>query len=126
MRLAQNSNMSIQEKVSIDLILGVLREYVEHKHPIGPEMWLDAAQKLNTLISDEHRKLYELQQEVAKKKVAYIESGDTVAKANVKLQADDIYKTAKIQEARIGQIEEMVRISKLQARMASTEMQNGS
>lgn len=114
--------MSKQEKVTIDYILATLRLYVEEKHPVGPEMWLDAAQKLNTLISDEHRILYDFQQKAAQKKVDLIEAGDTVAKANVKVQASEEHKHARVQEARIGQIEEMIRIAKIQAKMASTEM----
>lgn len=116
--------MSLQEKVTIDFILNVLRTYVEERHPIGPEMWVDGAQKLNTLISDEHRKLWDLQQKVAQQKVEFIEEGDSVAKAKAKIEASDEYRDMKIQEARIGQIEEMIRIAKIQARMASEEMGN--
>ncbi len=114
--------MKNQEKNSIEYILEFLRFNVEEKNPLGPDIWLDAAQKLNALISDEHIKLYNLQQKVAKKKVEYIEAGDTVAKANVKVQASDEHRDARVLEARIGQIEEMIRIAKLQSRMAAGEM----
>lgn len=110
------------ELITTDLILSQLREWVETKTPISPHLWIDACLKLNILKGDETQKLYELQQRVANTKVKYIEGGYSVAKAKANVEASDIYKEYKNQEARIEMIEEQIRISKIQARMADSEM----
>lgn len=115
---------SHSKQVTTDTILDWLKDSVEQKRPIDAHTWVDSAQKLNVLISDENNRLYELQQEVAKLKVLRIESGESVAKAEVYVQATDEYKKMKIQAARIEQIQESIRISKIQARLSDNEMKN--
>ncbi len=107
--------------VTTDLILATLKEWVEQKKIIDAHTWVRAAQSLNTLLSDEHDKLYDLQQKVALRKVALIENGDSVAMAKAKTDASDEYKHYKIQEARIGRIEEMIRLSKIQSKLKENE-----
>lgn len=112
----------MEDLVTTDLILATLREWVEDKKPIPPHLWIDAAAKLNILKGDETAALFDMQQKVALRKVALIENGDSVSKAKAKTDASDEYKAFKIQEAKIEMIEEMIRISKIQARMNSEEM----
>ncbi len=111
----------MSERITTDLILGTLKEWVETKTPIDPNLWIEACSKLNVLKSDETAKLYELQQQKALYKTLLIENGDTVAKATAKTEASDVYKLWKMQEAKIDMIEEQIKISKIQARMGREE-----
>lgn len=109
------------EPITIDTILTWLKESVEQKRIIDAHTWVDAAQKLNVLIGDEHDKLFNLQQQVAIKKAALIVAGDSVAKAKALSECWDEYREMKRQEAKIGQIEEAIRIAKVQSRLKDNE-----
>lgn len=111
----------VTELVSINSILGYLEDSVEKKIPLSPSIWVDAAQKVNMLLGEEHDKLYDLQQMVAKVKAECITGGDSVAKADAFVRATDGYTAMKKQEAKIKRIEEFIRISKIQARLRETE-----
>lgn len=109
-------------KVTTDIILNWLKKNVESKIPIDPHQWIEVCQKLNILIGDENSKLYDLQQGVSKLKIERIEKGDTVSKAQIYVEATDEYKEMKKQHARVEQIQEAIRISKIQARLANDEI----
>lgn len=111
----------MNDKVTTDTILDWLKESVEQKRPVDAHTWVEACQKMNVLISDENNKLFDLQQRVARMKVRIIESGSSVAKAKVYVEAEQEYKEMKKQEARIEQIQEAIRISKIQARLSNEE-----
>ena len=112
------------EPVTTATIINTLKSWVEAKQPIDAHTWVDAAQKLNVLIGDEHDKLFRLQQDVATIKVNFINGGDTVAKAKTKVESQEVYRLMQSQKAYIGQIEEMIRIAKLQARLKDNEYRN--
>lgn len=112
------------EKVTCDTIMSWLKNQTENKQPVDSHTWIEACQKLNVLIGDEHDKLLDLQQEVAKLKILRIESGDSVAKARTYVESTDEYKAMKRQEARIEQITESIRISKIMSRLKNEEMGN--
>ncbi len=116
----------MEEKlVSIDLILGWIQKQIENKNPIDPHTWLDACQKMMVLLSEEREKLFTYQQEVAQLRNLLLDDPDmSVAKAKSRIEATEEYKKARRQEAKINDILEMVRISKLQARMAKEEINN--
>ena len=109
------------KEVSIQGILDFFEDSVRQRHPIAPGVWVDSASKLNVLLGDEHAKLYDLQQTVAKMKMILVESGDSAVKASIKVEASDEYKEMLLQKAYIGRVEEHIRLSKLQARMAHDE-----
>lgn len=113
--------MSDKNLVTADFILQTLNEWVEEKHPIGPDVWLDASAKLAVLLGFETDKLWVMQQNVAKLRVLHIESGASVAKADALIEAEDIYREMQKQKAKIDQIHELIKISKLQARLALDE-----
>ena len=108
--------------VTTNIILDALKGWVESKHPIPPSLFLDACMKLMILMSDETDKLYLLEQQIASLKVAYIEGGKTVAAAESYVKSTDLYRQMKQQTAKIKQIEEAVRISKIQARLRNDEI----
>lgn len=109
------------EKITIDTIVDWLKDAVEHKRVVDAHTWVDAAQKMTVLLGDEHDKLYDLEQQVAQQRVKLITDGFPVSKAKAFLEETDIYKQARTQKARIGRIEEMVRIAKVQARLKDNE-----
>ncbi len=111
----------MEDLTTIDKILEYLETQIRQRQVVDAHTWLRAAQALNTLMSDEHDKLYDLQQKVANMKVKFIFEGDSVAMAKAKTDASDEYKHYKIQEARIGRIEEMIRLSKIQSRLKDNE-----
>lgn len=111
----------MNEPVTTNLILDTLKGWVEGKYPIDAHTWVNAAQKLNILIGDEHDRLFDLQQNVAQMKVRYLSEGDTSAAAKSKVEATDAYKEMLRQKAKIEQIEEMIRLAKVQARLKDNE-----
>lgn len=111
----------MNERITADSVIEWLSAQVAEKHVVGPHVWMDAAQKLTVLLGDEHDKLFDLQQAVAQMKVAHMEAGGTAAKAKVKVEATDEYKAMCRQRAKIERIEEMIRVSKIQARMKDNE-----
>lgn len=109
--------------VTTDVIIGYLQDRVEQKLPIAPSAWVEAATKLNVLLGDETDKLLDLQQKVADLKITYL-TGDekrVVSKAKMFVEATDIYKDMKRQEAKIDRIIEFIRLAKVQARMRDSE-----
>lgn len=108
--------------VSIDIILNQLEEWVTNKTPITAHVWLDAAQKITTLLGHEHEELWLMAQNVAKMRLEARKTSKTVADANLVIDASDEYMKLKIKEAKIKRVEEMVRLAKKQAMLADTEM----
>ena len=109
----------MEDLEKIEEIIDWFKMQVRTNQPISPEVWVRGAQKLNILSDSETRRLFEYQQIVAGKKMERIASGDSVAKANVFIETTDEYKEMCIQKARIERIEEMIRLAKIQARMAN-------
>ena len=112
-----------EELVKIDTIIDYLKDNVEHKKQLSPSVWVDASQKLNVLLADEHDLLFELQQQVAEIKIKHLESDDkaNVSKAKLLTEVTNTYKEMQKQKAKVTRIEEFIRIAKLQARMRDTE-----
>ncbi len=113
-------------EVTTDLILTTLKGWIETKQRVDAHTWLDATQKLNILLSDEHDKLFSLEQQVAQMKVDYLAEGNTSAAAKVRVEATDLYKDTQKQRAKIKMIEEAIRIAKIQARMKDFEYNHGT
>ena len=114
----------MNEQRTTDSLIEAFDKRVREKISTSPSEWVEAAGYLNALIGEEHDKLYDLEQNVAKLKAAYIIDGDSVAAASVKVEAEDLYREYRIQKAKISQIEEFIRISKIQAKLRDTEMRN--
>lgn len=115
----------MENKVTVDTILGKLQEWVENKTPIDAATWLDAAMKLTILISDTQHELFLIEQALAQKKLNCMDTyHDSAAKAKIRCEASDEYVQAKKLEAKIEQVTELVRISKVQARMSDENLKN--
>src|SRR3990167_1201905 len=113
--------MEAKELVSTEAILEHLHSIVENNEILPPTRWVDASMRLAVLLGDESDKLFDLEQLVAQKRVNFIEAGDSVSKAKVKVEASDEYKLARKQKAKIEQIVELIRVAKLRARITETE-----
>lgn len=120
----QTNNNMPEDKNTIDSILNAFRVMSEEKQPIDVHMWLEGCAKLTVLVSGVQEELFILQQKISQKKLEFIESGDSVAKAKVRIEASDEHLQARKVEAKIDQITELVRISKMQARMSDDNLKN--
>ena len=108
--------------ITIDTITNWLLQQVQEKNPIHASTWLDAAQKINVLLQNEQEQLFEIEQQIAVQRNLLLESDYSVAKARSKVEESDIYKQARIQKSKIDRAIELIRVSKLQSRMASDVM----
>ena len=108
----------------LDSVLQWFKEAVTDKQPIAPHLWVEASQQLNILQEDEDERLCDLEQKVAQAKWGYMENGYSNAKANARVEINDIYKQMRSSEAKIKRIQEFIRIAKLQARLKDSELKN--
>jgi hypothetical protein len=108
--------------VTIDLILQTLEDWVSSKTPISAHTWLDSAQKITTLMGNEHEEYFKMAQNVAKMRLEARKTTKTVADANLIIDASDELLALNMKGAKIKRIEEIVRIAKKQATLADTEM----
>lgn len=110
--------------ITTDTIVNTLKQSVENKLTVPPSWWIDAAQKLNVLLGDEHDKLFNLEYRVANMKVAILEEDEkrNVSAADVKVKASEEYKELRKQKAKVDRIEEFIRIAKIQARLKDNEL----
>lgn len=109
---------TLTEKVTVDSIITFLKNTIEEKIVLPPAVWIDAAEKLNMLRSDEEDRLVGLMQKVAELKVKFIEEGSSVAMAKAKVEASSVHKDYLMQKMRCERIIEFIRIEKIRARMA--------
>lgn len=112
------------EKVTVDTILDNLQAWVENRQPVAAAEWLDAAQKLIVLVGDVQEDLFMLEQQLANERLRHIENGDSVAKAKAKIEATAFYSDSRRLIAKIDRVKELIRISKLQARMSDDNLTN--
>lgn len=110
--------------ITTDIIIEYLENAAKNNQVIDIDSMLNAASKLNILLGGEHETLFMLQQQVAKEKSGLIADGMSVAKANAEVEASDGYREMQTQKARIGRIEELIRITKLQAKLRAEELRN--
>lgn len=113
-----------KENRTIDTMMSWFHQAVQEKKVISPGKWIEAAQYANVLIGDEHDKLFDISQLVAQDKAKLISEGNSVAKAQALVEGTQEYKEYRKQKAKISQIEEFIRISKIQARLKDEEMRN--
>jgi hypothetical protein len=107
--------------MTINEIINNLTQKIANKEVIPPNVWIDYAVTLNLLLADEQEKLYSIYQTVSEMKMKAIESGDTVAKANCRLNASVEWKDYNIQKGKIDRVIELIRLSKIQSRIADSE-----
>ncbi len=109
---------------TVDSIMNWMSTEVEEKRIINPHLFVEAAKCMNALIGEEHEKLWNLKQLVAQAKIDAKQVVKTMAEATAIVESTDAYKHMKLQEAKIDQVNEMIRLAKLQARLTSEEKRN--
>lgn len=110
------------EKVTTDTILNQLEEWVEDKHPIPPEKWIDAAAKLNVLRSQDDDELISLENQVAILKYEKMgEDGYTNAKAEAYVKTLPEWTKMRLKQAKIKRLEETIKIAKKRSQLAIDE-----
>jgi hypothetical protein len=114
----------MDELVTTSLILNWLKEQVENKRPISPELYLDAAMKLNLLKSDDNDRLIELEHVLAMTRAEHVREGGTSAAAKINLEADPLFMEVQKLKSKLKQVEEAIRIAKLSARIKNDELAN--
>lgn len=105
-----------------DNILEYFNTAVKERLILSPQDWVEAAEYLNILIGEEHDKLFGLEQEVAQKKIEALKTSKSVAEAKLIVEGTDTYRAMRTQKGKIEQIQEFIRIAKLQARLKSDEI----
>lgn len=115
-----------KELVTVNTIIGYLKDAVENKIVVRPSVWIDAAQKLVILMGDETDLLFEMQRKIADIKITMMNGQEKINVSEVKLriEAQPEWVLMRKQEAKIKQIEEFIRICKIQARMKDSEYRN--
>lgn len=107
---------------TVDSIMNWMSTEVEEKRIINPHLFVEAAKCMNALIGEEHEKLWDLKQQVAQARIEARQIVKTMAEANAIVESTDMYRLMKLQEAKIDQVNEMIRLAKLQARLSNDEM----
>lgn len=110
--------------VTCDLIVGWLTNQIEQKLPIDPSTWMECASKLNVLLQGEMEKQFDMDQVVAKMRNAHLDNGKTAAFAKSQIEATDEYKKARTQKAKVERVLEVIKLAKLNARIASDAMRS--
>lgn len=112
--------------MTVDEIISEMEDFVEKKIPVGPNYYVEQAQKLVVLMGDETDILHELQKGVAVKRVDFIDEGRSAAEARMRVEATEQYKQMQNQRAKCERIVEIIRIAKIQSRMKSDEYKAGN
>lgn len=107
------------DKVTSDLILGWLKKKIEDRTSLDPKMWLEISFKLNVLLGDETSRLWDLKQVVAQKKLDILSLMDkkNVSLAQAQIEVSDEYKSMKKQDSKVRNIEEFIRLAKIQSKI---------
>ena len=107
------------ELLTLDEILAKLKSWVEQRQVIDAKRWVAAAQSMATLLFDEYDKLADLQQQVAQLKNMAWDSQDkkNVSAVRMMVEASDEYTAMNKQRNKIKNVEEMIRIAKLQGKL---------
>lgn len=109
---------------TVDTIIEYLREQVEKRNILGPDVWLRGAQSINMLLQVEQDKLFELEHSLALKKQEALTNGSNGIQARAIIEASDEYLQARKLKAKIDRAIEMIRISKQQARLEVETQRN--
>lgn len=108
------------EKRTVDSILSSMKGWAENRDIIDAKRWVDAAQLLSSLLFEEYDKLAEQEQIVANLKLMALDAQEgkkNVSLANLKVEASNEYKEMRKQENKMKNVEEIIKIAKLQGRL---------
>ena len=100
------------QKHTADDIIATLTEMIVAGDKFDRDRWLDMALALALLRIGEAEKLNRMNQEIADKKLKLMESGKSVAYAEIAMEATPEYTEMKNQKDKIVSMDELVRVAK--------------
>lgn len=112
------------ELVTIQSIISYFENAVINHVSIAPNLWLDAALKINVLMGTEYDILASLERCCAEIEVGYLKQGMTSAAAKPYVRATNEYELLSKQKARVKQIDEFIKLAKKQATILSESYRN--
>ncbi len=99
--------------VTLDVIIGFIRESVQKKLVMSPAQWLDAAAKINVLKEDLDNRIAGLESDVADHYAGLqMDEGMSSAKARSIANAGPIARELRMLKAKQKRVEEYIRICK--------------
>lgn len=107
------------DKVSARSIIEFLQKSIEDKKQLDKDVYLDAALKLTILSLDENELLSRMEKELAQKKAEMWKNQEKKNISEIEMLSDSLPETEKIKNQKffLKTIEEMIRVSKLIARL---------
>jgi len=112
------------EENTVRTIIDKLAEWASQGKTVGPELWMNAASKLNVLLQGEQEELIDRKLAIAKLKASFMGEGDTAAKAKVKVEAMDEWAVLQKQAALIERTLETILLAKKNATLVSEMMRH--
>lgn len=110
------------EESTVRTIIDRLAAWAAEKRSIGPNVWMDAASKLNVLLQGEQEGYIDQKLAIAKLRAAFMADGDTAAAAKAKVEAMDEWATMQKRGALIERALEAILLAKKNATLASEMM----
>jgi hypothetical protein len=112
--------------ITTDTIIEQIKTWVEEHKPIPPGLWVDASMKINVLLGNETDELAKKEFLLAEyaSKLALESPTMPVAKIKLACASNPLYQEIALLKSKIRRCEEMVRLSKLRARMSDEEYKN--
>lgn len=110
---------------TVESIMLALENMARKREPIGPEVWMNAAAKLNALLQSEVEQKNIMEHNLAKQKAAYLADGKSVAYAKSMIEAEEGYLLYRNQVSLIDRVLETIRLAKKNAGLASDLMRSG-
>ena len=121
-KIGGNTTKPMAEKITPELIINTMAEWVENKKSIPPSLYLESALKLNILRGDIDDKIYTLEHNLNVEKAKILEIPEmTSAKAETIVKAKPEYMELRKLTARGKQIEEHIKIAKKMATLKDLE-----
>lgn len=105
-------------------IMDALQSMAERKEPIAPQMWMEAAGKINVLLQTEQDKLAEMEHILANMRKELISAGQTSSATKMIIEAEPLYLECRKQKGLIDRAVETIRIAKKNATLASELIRN--
>ena len=110
------------EKITPELIINQMAEWVEQKKSIAPSLWLQASAKLNVLRGDVDDRIYTLEHNLNVEKAELLKDTEmTSAKAESIVKARPEYMEMRKLTAKGKQIDEFIRLAKKMATLKDLE-----
>ena len=107
--------------MNADEVIQQIEDVLDKKLPMSPSYWVEQAEQLNILSSDETDRLTVLAKKAAYKQLEWVEMGKSMAESELRVKTTDEYQELQNQKAKVERIKEIIRLAKVHARMKNEE-----